>query len=262
MKSISLPYIFAAALSVLGFSTAQADTSAKTQYPIVLVHGMAGFDSIIGINYFYQVPSALRSSGATVLVASMSSFNSNEVRGEQLLKQLKEWSAAKGYTKFNLITHSQGGPTARYVHGVAPGLIASISTVAGTHDLSQVPENTTNDLLTKYAKVIGALGSFIAWESGSSGLPQDPVAVNDFVTHTAQFNAKFPAGQPSQYCGQGAEKVGNTYFYSVTGNQVETNKWDLTDGLIASAAKGYAGIASDGLVPVCAAHWGKVLRDD
>lgn len=50
----------------------------------------------------------------------MSSFNDNTVRGEQLLKQMKEWAAAKGYAKFNLVAHSQGGPTARYVHGVAP----------------------------------------------------------------------------------------------------------------------------------------------
>ena len=55
--------------------------------------GMAGFDSILGIDYFYQVPAELRRNGAIVYVASVSSFNDNDVRGEQLLKQMKEYAS-------------------------------------------------------------------------------------------------------------------------------------------------------------------------
>lgn len=84
--------------------TAQADTVyAKTRYPVVLVHGMSGFDSILGVDYFYRIPADLRANGAVVLVAEVSQFNDNHVRGEQLLKQMKQWAAAKGYKKFNLI---------------------------------------------------------------------------------------------------------------------------------------------------------------
>ena len=39
----------------------------KTKHPIVLVHGFIGFDNILGIDYFYQVPTDLRKNGATVL---------------------------------------------------------------------------------------------------------------------------------------------------------------------------------------------------
>ena len=49
--------------------TAQAaSTYTKTRYPIVLVHGLLGFDSLLGVyDYFYGIPQALRSGGATVL---------------------------------------------------------------------------------------------------------------------------------------------------------------------------------------------------
>lgn len=110
-------------------------TEAQTRYPLVLVHGLMGFDDILGLDYFYQIPADLSKNGATVLVAKVSAVNDNDVRGEQLLKQLKEWQAAKGYTKFNLIGHSQGGPTARYAAGIAPGLIASVTTVGSPHTI-------------------------------------------------------------------------------------------------------------------------------
>jgi Predicted acetyltransferases and hydrolases with the alpha/beta hydrolase fold len=40
----------------------------------------------------------------------------------------------------NLIGHSHGGPTARYIAGVRPDLVASVSTVAGTNDGSPVAD--------------------------------------------------------------------------------------------------------------------------
>lgn len=136
-----------------------ASDYAKTKYPIVLVHGMAGFDAILGIDYFYQVPGDLRKNGATVLVASVSAFNDNDVRGEQLLRQLKEWAAAKGYRKFNLVAHSQGGPTARYVAGVAPDLVASVTSVGSPHDLqASAADNALAGFLANYPKIVTLLG--------------------------------------------------------------------------------------------------------
>jgi triacylglycerol lipase len=259
---LAIGLIAVAALLCSAGCYAASSSTAKTKYPIVLVHGMAGFDSILGIDYFYQVPAELRKNGAVVYVASMSSFNDNTVRGEQLLKQMKEWAAAKGYTKFNLIAHSQGGPTARYVHGVAPEMVASITSIGSPHDMTAVQaDNKLGDLLTNYSKVVAAFGSVIGWASGSSNLPQDPAALQAWAANTGAFNERFPAGKPTTYCGQGAEKVGNTYFYSITGNQAATNSLDISDAILAQAG-GSAGVASDGLVPVCSAHWGKVLRDD
>ena len=60
----------------------------KTKYPIVLTHGMLGFDSLLGVDYWYGIPSALRKDGATVYVTEVSQLDTSEARGEQLLEQV------------------------------------------------------------------------------------------------------------------------------------------------------------------------------
>ena len=247
-----------AAVSVQA-ATPAAPTDGATKYPIVLVHGLLGFDSILGVDYWYQIPTALRKAGATVLVAQVSAVNDNDVRGEQLLAQLKQWAAAKGYKKFNLIGHSQGGPTARYAAGVAPELIASVTTVGSPH----VVDTTTNPdsiikLLSTNPKLFSNLGSLIEWLSGNPKLPQDPAALLAWAQDTAAFNARWPAGAPTTPCGQGPEKASNGInYYSIAGNKAKTNSLDPSDAILSEGP-----VPSDGLVPVCAAHWGLVLRDD
>lgn len=88
---------------------AHASGYTQTQYPIVLVHGLFGFDSLAGVDYFYGIPHALTRDGATVYVAQVSATNSTEVRGEQLLSQVETVLAATGAAKVNLIGHSHGG---------------------------------------------------------------------------------------------------------------------------------------------------------
>src|SRR5690554_7542145 len=80
----------------------------KTKYPIVLAHGMAGFDNIGPLDYWYQIPSDLEKDGARVFVTQVSSFQSSEFRGEQLLQQVEEILAITGAAKVNLIGHSHG----------------------------------------------------------------------------------------------------------------------------------------------------------
>jgi hypothetical protein len=83
-----------------------------------------GFLALIrhwALDYFYGIPDALRQGdGAKVFVAQVSAANSTEVRGEQLLAQVKTILAVTGASKVNLVGHSHGGPTTRYVAGVAP----------------------------------------------------------------------------------------------------------------------------------------------
>lgn len=257
--SLSACLCLAPANAATANATATVSTESRIQHPIVLVHGLMGFDSILGTDYWYRIPDALRRSGATVLVAKVSAVNDNDVRGEQLLQQLQNWQAAKGYKKFNLIGHSQGGPTARYVAGVAPGLVASVTTVSSPHEIdTTLPPDAIASLLIKQPKIVGNLGEFIDWLSGASKLPEDPAALLAWAQNTAAFNARFPAGAPTTPCGQGPEKASNgIYFYSVTGNQSKTNSWDPLDAIFKPSS-----VPSDGLVAVCSAHWGKVLRDD
>ncbi|MEQ8935373.1 MAG: hypothetical protein RIE56_06245, partial [Amphiplicatus sp.] len=63
----------------------------KTEHPIVLAHGLAGFDSLVGgLDYWYGVVDSLEDGGAEVYVTEVPAFNSSAVRGESLIVQLDE----------------------------------------------------------------------------------------------------------------------------------------------------------------------------
>ena len=118
-------------LAVLLLSLCSLAASAQTGYtqtkhPIVLVHGLLGFDSVLGVyDYWYGIGGELKAGGAKVYTASVSASNYSEVRGEQLIRDLDNLRAVTGKQKFNLIGHSHGGPTIRYVASVRPDLVAS-----------------------------------------------------------------------------------------------------------------------------------------
>ncbi|RYZ34351.1 MAG: triacylglycerol lipase, partial [Myxococcaceae bacterium] len=111
-----------------------ADTYTQTKYPIVLAHGMAGFDSLFGVlDYFYGIESNLTSGGAKVYITHVPQFNTSEARGEALLAQVQNVLARSGAKKVNLIGHSHGGLDVRYVAAVRPDLVASVTTVGTPH---------------------------------------------------------------------------------------------------------------------------------
>lgn len=261
----------ALSFSLLAAPTAltAADTYTQTKYPIVLVHGLLGFDALGPVQYFYGIPSELRRSGAVVYTASVSQSNSTELRGEQLLKELQTLKARYGHTKFNLVGHSHGGNTSRYVAGVSPDLVASVTTVGTPHQGSKVADavqgiTSVTGTTGLAAGVVNGLSSVIAFLSGSSGNPQNALgSLQSLSTAGAQdFNRRFPAGAPTSACGQGAETVGNVRYYSMGGTSVLTNVFDVTDGFLGAASVFFGFEQNDGVVSRCSSRWGKVLRDD
>ena len=82
----------------------------KTQYPVVMAHGLGGFTKMFGIlDYFNGIPSELMKGGSEVYTTKTSAVNNSEVRGEQLLQQVKTITAISGDPKVNLFGHSQIG---------------------------------------------------------------------------------------------------------------------------------------------------------
>lgn len=246
--------------------SAQAAGYTQTRYPIVLVHGLFGFDSVLGVDYFYGIPQALRQGGAQVYVAQVSAANSTELRGEQLLAQVKTILALSGAQKVNLIGHSHGGPTTRYVAGVAPELVASVTSVAGVNRGSRVADlvrgvapagSVTEKVANGAAK---ALADLITFASGGKNLPQMPVAALDSLTTAgaARFNQRFGAGVPTSGCGDGAEQVDGVRYYSWTGHKTLTNLLDPSDLSLALTGLVF-GEANDGLVSVCSSRLGKTI---
>jgi len=189
---------------------------AKTKYPIVLAHGMAGFDELFGVyEYWFGIPGYMEDKGATVFVTEVSQFNSTEARGEQLLDQVEYIAAVTGKRKVNIIGHSHGGLDSRYVAAVRPDLVASVSTVATPHKGADLADflaanvqggSFTQSVLGYFA---GSLGTVLGLLSGSSN-PQDAIAALGSLSTagTAAFNATYPQGVPTSSCGEGAASVG------------------------------------------------------
>lgn len=262
-------FVALALMGALGIPLSHAQGGyAQTRYPIVLVHGLFGFDSLFGLDYFYGIPDNLRRSGATVFVAQVSAANSTEVRGEQLLLQVRNILAVTGAQKVNLIGHSQGGPTARYVAGVAPQLVASVTSVGGINRGSKVadvlrgiaPTGSVSEAIASGA--VRGLVTLINIASGGSALPQMPIAALDSLTTagSARFNQRFSAGVPSQGCGDGAGTVSGVRYYSWTGTRTLTNLLDLSDAALFATGLVF-GEANDGLVSACSARLGSHLGD-
>ncbi|MES2317946.1 MAG: triacylglycerol lipase [Pseudomonadota bacterium] len=235
----------------------------QTKYPIVLAHGLFGFNSIGPVEYFYGIPSALRSGGAQVFTTTVSAANSTEVRGEQLLAQVKQIIAATGKGKVNLIGHSHGGPTSRYVASVRPDLVASVSSVAGVNKGSKVADIALGLIPGVSSTLANAVAALINFVSGGSGLPQNGrAALTSLSTAgTNAFNARHPAGLPTSACGEGAYVVNGVHYFSWSGGSTWTNAFDLADPFLLATGLAF-GEKNDGLVASCKSHLGRTIRDD
>lgn len=258
-------------LSLLGFSLpssafclfwCSSSDYTETKYPIVLVHGMFGFDSLVGIDYWYGIPSDLKSDGAKVYVTQVPALESTEARGEALLAQVENIAAIHG--KVNLVGHSHGGPTARYVAHIRPDLVASVTSVGSPHKGSPVADFIVNSPLDGMAATLGnALAGLIDLLSGG-GYEQDMAASLQSLTTqgSEQFNQFAPAGIPTSSCGEGSYQVNGIRYYSWSGASVLTNVFDFSDAIFATTSLAFGFNQNDGLVGPCSSHMGMVIRDN
>jgi triacylglycerol lipase len=248
----------------------------ETKHPIVLVPGIFAFDSIAIVDYWYQIPGALERRGADVYVAKINAFEGSAQRGETLIAQMEEIKATSNgrISKFNLMGHSQGGMTSRYVMNVRPDLVASVTTMATPHTGSPIadlvtdiapPDSIQGVLFEAFGNAIGNLVNLL------SDNKKDKSDINNMLAEfnaagAANFNATYPLGMPTSYCGQGAQQV------SIAGHSIKLFSWggtghltgglDISDPLFAITGLAFGGKGNDGVTGQCSSHFGKVIRDD
>ncbi|MCV2885520.1 triacylglycerol lipase [Aestuariibacter sp. AA17] len=271
MKLTKTLLLFPLLFSLSLFSLqSQASDYTKTKYPIVLVHGLFGFDSALGVDYFFGVPHALGKDGAKVYTTQVSAANSSEFRGEQLLLQVEHIIDLTGAEKVHLFGHSQGAQTARYVASVRPDLVASVTSIGGVNwgspvaDLvrNKVPDGSFSEAIAE--GVFNALATIIDFVSGNAGNPQNSLESLETLTTegTLAFNAKYPEGVPSQYCGNANMIADNgVYYFSWSGGKAFTNMFDPTDAAL-TATSLVIGETNDGLVSSCSSRLGYVIKDN
>lgn len=248
--------------------------NATTQFPILLVHGLFGFDKIGGFELFHGVKQALRAGGARVFIPYLSATHCNETRGEQLLAQIDRVLAGTGAARVNLIGHSQGALATRYAAALAPDKVASVTSVSGPNHGSELADFlskalTPGRLPGHVARGVATLfADFISLLDGQAQLP--PTAIAALATLTTEgvgaFNDKYPQGLPKNWGGNGPDRVNGVRYYSWSGTLRETTGAASQPlQVFCRAFSRYFIIEAeqnDGLVGRFSSHLGKVIRSD
>ncbi|GAB7530407.1 triacylglycerol lipase [Pseudomonas sp. 3A(2025)] len=248
---------------------------ASTHYPIVLIHGLFGFDKIAGYQYFFGIEEALKNAGATVFAVNIPAVNSNEARGEKLLEHVDRILQETKADKVNLIGHSQGPLAARYVAARHPQKVASVTSISCPNQGSEIADLlrealTPGALSEKVAEtLLFAVGTFISLISGNPQNTTDPQAAFASLTSAGlvDFNGKYPQGLPTVWGGEGNEIENGVYYYSWSGIVKGTEFSQLLDpGHASCVALSYLFRkekgANDGAVGRFSSHLGKVIRSD
>ena len=265
MRNLFTSRLFSAAialcllLTMTGPAHAWVSGDTKTKYPIVLVPGVMGFDTLFGsVEYFYKVADGIRdySGGQKTYNVSLSAWMSTEERGvalkNEITRILKTHYGVTTLTpahKVNIIAHSHGATTSRVAAKLMQDNIASLTTVAGPHYGTPMPDYAVTlpkPVLMAAIAGINVAGSVVSLFSGRLDwlFQQNANGVlNDFTqAGMKQFNTKYPsagvpaggsygtkrygadATAPGKWAGdgQGAEKSVSDpnaiLFYSFTGN--------------------------------------------
>ena len=237
-------------------------------YPLVLVHGMAGFRKVGPIDYFYGVPEALRKDGHDVWVSQQDPLNTSEVRGPELASYVQMVLASTGKAKVNLIGHSQGGFDVRYVASVMGDRVASVTTIAAPMGGTPIADVAVG---VAPGPLQDALGALLDLYGAAGGYTSDVKAQLQNLTTSgaAAFFARHPDDPRVAYysiAGRSERMPGDGDCQTSTGAPFVT-RWDpeldTLDPLFAIPAGILDNLRPrplhDGLVSVASARHGRFL---
>ncbi|CBL45845.1 Hypothetical protein HDN1F_22620 [gamma proteobacterium HdN1] len=296
----TLSVIAAAVFAISGNMEANAATDyAKTRYPIVMVHGLTGAKSMLGVvPYWYGIPQKLKASGNDqVYVATVSAVAGEDIRAAQLEQFVAEVVEKTGAEKVNLIGHSQGGFTVRAYSALHPERVASLTTI-GTPNHGTPVANAIFDINAGVGKVAPGLRNAIVWLVESFGwlngklnneaLPQGAMGALNLMTYDgaqafarnvsdAGFNADCKGQRETSASGEIQNQDGSVTswsfpVYSWTGAGAPVNPFRSGMDILDPSSYGMATLSAalstftdagknDGMVPVCSARLGDVISE-
>ena len=144
------------------------------KYPIVLAHGLMGFDELHlagkylpGVQYWRGIKEAMRKNDIEVITTSVPTTGSIKQRAYALLDQLDEKAAGRSV---NIVAHSMGGLDARYlVSNIRPSKfhVKSLTTIATPHRGSSAADIILREIGAEHLPGIYKLLARLKIESGA-----------------------------------------------------------------------------------------------
>lgn len=209
-----------AVLALTFAAKAHAD-AARTTHPVVFAHGMAGFDDILGYDYwgddygtfvgdpcnelFEVYCNGSIDASQKAYVAQVQPFHTSEARGLDLANDIEGFMATAGATRVNLIGHSQGGIDIRKAARVlyerrGQTVVRVLISISSPHRGSPVAKYIL-DLGPGVTSVIAALANYygdVVYQSGNDAMAAAKQLVyNDYsagdgqVTGMRAFNQSY-----------------------------------------------------------------------
>ncbi|OBA21021.1 alpha/beta-hydrolase [Metschnikowia bicuspidata var. bicuspidata NRRL YB-4993] len=248
------------------------------KYPIVLCHGLSGFDTMtllqfpeirafpgskkpehdlekvaeevnpsssIMVNYWHGIEDALTKAGAKVITAKVPPFGTIADRAALLDALLREklrdlpTDSADGRVKVNMVGHSMGGLDSRYL----------ISKLQGPESPYRVVSLTTISTPHRGSEVADFVMSYV--EKDQILQAMCPKAIPQLTTSfMAGFNETVRDDPSVAYFSYGAQmRPDGLRLFRAT---YEILKWEIT-------RKGGLRVDNDGMVSVALAKWGKYV---
>jgi triacylglycerol lipase len=262
-------------------STTTPPAAASTgPYPIILLHGAAGFDHLappIDVTYFNGVIADLASEGETqVFATSAPPYDTSEDRAAAIAPQIQAILAQTGAAKVNLVGHSQGGLDARVLaspNGLGMGdVIASVTTIATPHQgsivadvtlgLTQgVPTDVFNDVSGAF---LSLLQETVYDEESDPDLHAQLLELSQSYM-VGTFNPKYIDDTRVFYTSYGGRtnlESGTpdcaSAVYADDPSNVDAAQPELS--VTAAYLQGANGTTNDGLVTIASARWGTFMQ--
>lgn len=239
----------------------------RTEHPIVLIHGLSGFSSVGGVEYFYEVPQTLKNDGFDVHVTTTPPWAPVSVRASVLAKQLREILQKTRAEKLHLIAHSMGGLDAREaIHDaqLAPH-VATLTTIGTPHRGTEVADAWFNARLSVMDLPRNAAANLYAAFVGSPpGYNDSAASVWSLTTEEAkEFNQKYPDDPKVKYFSFAGRTLGHDgRGFCEDALLPNPDAIDVPPPNLVGSALLLSGldrdhpVANDGLVTVPSAKWG------
>lgn len=237
---------------------AENGTTCHTKYPLLLVHGVALRDKVLGIQYFGRIPDYLRKyCGIEVFEGGQDAFSISAVNADQLLTKLLEITEKLGHEKVNIIAHSKGGIDVRFLFHQQKGVlingrtvadrVASFTTLSSPHRGSALADVLLPRFGPPVQEIVGFFLDIFGFLQGDSKDSDSKEALTMLSSASMkEWNDKFAdldEGIDGVYCQSWASDITGSIGDKVlqtTASLLHIEGWPVNDGAVQESSAKYA----------------------